>query len=77
MPWLYFSKTRVLSIKTFSGPGLVILSLYTSVAKPKLFIFGSGSIFVHNFGSDSSYSHILPHKLFYNIRTVHTNRGRN
>ena len=30
-----------------------------SVAEPKLFIFGSGSIFVHNFGSSSSYSHIL------------------
>ena len=38
MPWLYFSNPRVLSIKTFSGPDLVIFSLYTSVAEPKLFI---------------------------------------
>ena len=48
------------------------LHLY-SVAEPKLFIFGSGSDFVHNFGSGSSsgsssrYSHL---KLFYNSSTV-------
>ena len=29
------------------------------VAEPKLFFFGSGSDFGHNFGSGSSYSHIL------------------
>ena len=36
-------------------------NIKTSVAEPKLFIFGSGSDFGHNFGSGSSYSysHIL------------------
>ena len=34
-------------------------SVATSVAEPKLFIFGSGSDFDHNFGFGSSYSHIL------------------
>ena len=44
---------------------IIVKSLYifTSVAEPKLFIFGSGSNFDHNFGSDSSsgssYRHIL------------------
>ena len=52
-----------------------------SDAVPKLFIFGSGSDFVNNFGSDSgsdsgsasSYSYILP------LKTVlyYCNRGRN
>ena len=37
-------------------------NFFSSVAETKLFIFGSGSDFVHNFGSSSSYSHILPHK---------------
>ena len=36
--------------------------LKVSVAEPKLFIFSSGSDFVHNFGSSFSYSHILPFK---------------
>ena len=34
-----------------------LTSIKTSVAEPKLFIFGSD--FDHNFGSSSSYSHIL------------------
>ena len=37
--------------------------VFSSVAEPKLFIFGSGSDFDHNvgsgFGSSSNYSHIL------------------
>ena len=43
-----------------------VVSLFISVAEPKLFIFGSGSTFVHNFcsgsSSSSSPSHILPLK---------------
>ena len=38
------------------------LIIKSSVAELKLFIFGSGSDFVHNFGSGSSSSHVLPLK---------------
>ena len=42
-----------------------IVYVSIGVAEPKLFIFGSGFTFVHNFGS--SYSHL---KLFFNSSTI-------
>ena len=45
---------------TGTVPGMYSFILNTSVAEPKLFIFGFGSDFVHNSGSSSSY--ILPLK---------------
>ena len=50
----YFSTLLVNKIQLFH-----IYTILSSVAEPKLFIFGSGSDFDHNFGSGSSYSLIL------------------
>ena len=51
--------------KMYPVRGLPLCKQFCSVAEPKLFIFGSGSTFVHNIGS--SYNHIYCHlKLFYN-----------
>ena len=51
---------RLIQINKYSKIKSREITFKTSVAKPKLFIFGSGSDFVHNFGSSSS--HILPLK---------------
>ena len=54
-PWIRFQGTLWIRIRTQVKIGYEA----NSVAEPKLFIFGSGSDFDHNFGSSYSYSHIL------------------
>ena len=49
--------------------------VFISVAEPKLFIFGSGFDFGHNFGS--SYSHILLALITVLKHYYYTNRGSN
>ena len=58
--WQLPSVSQTIQVST-EVPGRECQSVLSSVAEPKLFIFGSGSDFDHNFGSgsSSSYSHIL------------------